>query len=50
MCIEIQVNNTMFNTYNNNNLYVIWFLIYNISNQTKLWLFRINVVINLIFD
>jgi len=50
MCIEIQVNNTMLNTYINNNFYVIWFLIYNISNQKKLWLFRSNVVISLIFD
>jgi hypothetical protein len=34
MCIEMQVNNNMFNTCNNSYFYVIQFFIYNISNQT----------------
>jgi hypothetical protein len=47
MCIEAQVNNNMFNTCNNNNLYVIWTSIYNRNNQTWLWLLWINLIINL---
>jgi hypothetical protein len=47
MCIEAQINNNMFNTSNVTYFYVIWILIYNISNQTWLWLFGINLIINL---
>jgi len=34
MCIEVQVNNNMFNTCNDNYFYVIYIFISNINDQT----------------